>query len=139
MNPERGNLWKLLLAQFGPLLALLFVFVLFAVLDAMQPDGGQFRSLRNLQTMLISSAPVMVAALGMTVIIIAGGIDLSVGTAVSFCATVMAWMLLHGWPVELTIGWCLLTGCIVGCTNGILISALRFAPFIVTLGTMTAC
>ena len=139
MSNRYSNVWRVLTSQFGPLLALAFVFCFFAVIDAFQQDGGQFLSLRNLQTMLISSAPVMVAALGMTVIIIAGGIDLSVGTAVSLCATVLAWMLLHGWPVEIGIGCCLLTGCIVGCTNGILISALRVAPFIVTLGTMTAC
>ncbi len=46
---------------------------------------------------------------------------------------------LHGWPVELAIVGCLLMGCIVGTVNGGLISALKVAPFIVTLGTMTAC
>ena len=73
MNPRRANVWTLLAGQFGPLLALLLVFILFAVADATQPSGGRFTSLRNLQTMLVSSAPVVVGALGMTVIIIAGG------------------------------------------------------------------
>src|SRR5262245_42602634 len=123
MNHRSSNLWRVLASQFGPLLALALVFCFFAAVDAFQPNGGQFLTLRNLQTMLISSAPVMVAALGMTVIIIAGGIDLSVGTAVSLCATVLAWMLLHKLPVELSIGCCLLTGCAMGCINGILISA----------------
>jgi ribose/xylose/arabinose/galactoside ABC-type transport system permease subunit len=133
------NLRSLLTSRFGPLLALLLVFFLFAVLDAAQPGGGRFLSLRNIQAMLVSSAPVVVAALGMTVIIIAGGIDLSAGTAVSLSATVLAWVLLQNGPIELALLCCVLSGCVVGIVNGGLISALRVAPFIVTLGTMTMC
>jgi ribose transport system permease protein len=138
MKPQRANVWTLLAGQLGPLLALVLVYVFFAVADLLQADGGRFLSLRNLQTMLISSAPVVVCALGMTVVIIAGGIDLSVGTAVALCATVMAWILKNGGSVELALVCCVLTGCVAGCANGIMISALRVAPFIVTLGTMTA-
>jgi ribose/xylose/arabinose/galactoside ABC-type transport system permease subunit len=138
MSTGRSNLWNLLAGQLGPLLALLLVFVLFAVTDAAQQDGGRFTSLRNLQTMLVSSAPVVVGALGMTVVIIAGGIDLSAGTAVALCATVMAWVLKQDGPIELALIACLLTGCAAGAVNGLVISALNVAPFIVTLGTMTA-
>ena len=138
MKESRANVWTLLAGQLGPLLALLLVVVFFAVADAIQPGGGRFTSLRNLQTMLVSSAPVMVGALGMTVIIIAGGIDLSVGTAIALCATVMAWVLKQGGPIELALLCCVLTGCAAGGVNGVMISALNIAPFIVTLGTMTA-
>jgi ribose transport system permease protein len=137
MNTSRANLWTLLAGQLGPLFALALVFAFFAVIDAAQPDGGRFSSLRNLQTMLISSAPVVVGALGMTVVIIAGGIDLSAGTAIALCATVMAWVLKQGGPVELALASCVLTGCVAGAANGVMISALNVAPFIVTLGTMT--
>ena len=138
MDPRRSKLWSLLTGQFGPLLALLLVFFFFAVLDAAQPSGGRFLSLRNLQAMLISAAPVVTAALGMTVVIIAGGIDLSVGTAVALSATVMAWVLNQDGSIELALFCCVLTGCAAGCANGIMVSTLRVAPFIVTLGTMTA-
>lgn len=138
MNTRGANVWALLASKFGPLLALLLVFFFFALADAAQQDGGRFLSLRNLQTMLIASAPVVVAALGMTVVIIAGGIDLSAGTAVSLSATVMAWVLNQGGPIELALGCCLLTGCAAGSINGAMVSALKVAPFIVTLGTMTA-
>jgi ribose transport system permease protein len=94
--------------------------------------------MRNLQTMLIASAPVVVAALGMTVIIISGGIDLSAGTAVALCATVLAFVLNQGGPIELALVCCLAIGCLTGSVNGAMISALKVAPFIVTLGTMTA-
>src|SRR3954465_5956845 len=139
MNALRSKAWTLLTGQLGPLFALLLVFCLFAIGDAFQQGGGQFLTLRNLQTMLAASAPVVVAGLGMTIIIIAGGIDLSAGTAISLCATVLAWALNSGWPIELALFCCVLTGCVVGIVNGSLISALKVAPFIVTLGTMTAC
>ena len=138
MNTPRGNVWTLLAGQFGPLLALALVFVFFSVTDAAQQDGGRFLSLRNLQSMLVSSAPVVVAGLGMTVVIISGGIDLSAGTAVALCATVLAWVLDQGGPIEVALVCCVLTGCVAGCVNGAMISALKVAPFIVTLGTMTA-
>jgi ribose/xylose/arabinose/galactoside ABC-type transport system permease subunit len=138
MNARRGNVWSFLISQFGLLFALVLVFLFFAVTDALQHGGGRFVSLRNFQTMLISSAPVVVAALGMTVVIIAGGIDLSAGTAVALCATVMAWTLKQGGPIELALASSVATGCVAGFVNGAMISALRVAPFIVTLGTMTA-
>ena len=139
MPQSRRKLWSLVTSQFGPLLALALVFIFFAIADKAQPGGGQFLSLRNLQTMLISSAPVVVAALGMTLIIISGGIDLSAGTAISLCATVMAWILKQEGPIEAAILSCIVTGCLIGAINGILISTLNVAPFIVTLGTMTTC
>jgi ribose transport system permease protein len=138
MTSRGAKVWSLLASQFGPLLALVVVFCFFAVVDAFQPGGGRFLSLRNLQAMLISSAPVVTAALGMTVIIIAGGIDLSAGTAVALSATVLAWVLIQGGSITLALASCLVTGCAAGAVNGIMVSALRVAPFIVTLGTMTA-
>jgi ribose transport system permease protein len=138
MITPRANLWNLLASKFGPLLALVSVFLFFAVADMFQSDGGQFLSLRNLQAMLISSTPVMTAALGMTLVIISGGIDLSAGTALALSATVMAWVLNQGGSIGLALGCCLLTGCATGIANGIMISSLRVAPFIVTLGSMTA-
>src|ERR671918_487443 len=113
----RSNKWLSIIGYLGPLLALLLVYCFFAVLDALQPGDGQFFSLRNLQTMLISSAPVVVAALGMTVVIIAGGIDLSAGTAIALCATVMAWVLKQEGPIELALCCCVAAGCVAGSVN----------------------
>src|SRR5215210_9437623 len=113
MNAFLSKLWTLLTGQLGPLFALLLVFCFFAIGDKAQDGGGQFLSLRNLQTMLVASAPVVVAGLGMTIIIIAGGIDLSAGTAISLSATVLAWSLNHAWPIDLALLCCVLTGCIV--------------------------
>jgi ribose transport system permease protein len=119
-------------------IALVAIALCFSIADAMQPRGGHFLSVHNLRTILVQAAPVAVAALGMTVVIIAGGIDLSVGTALALSATVLAWCLLHDAGAALSIAACLLAGFAAGWLNGLLVSALRVAPFIVTLGTMTA-
>src|SRR3954464_14090961 len=110
MDNQSHKFWASLAAHFGPLLALVLVFGFFAVVDSLQPGGGHFLSLRNLQAMLVSSAPVVIAARGMPLVIISGGIDLSVGTAVALCATVLAWVLKQNSPIELALFACILTG-----------------------------
>jgi ribose transport system permease protein len=140
----------------GPLLGLCVVVLFFALADWtaawwFDRAGGQFWSLRNLRTVGVQTSTVAVAALGMTMIIIAGGIDLSAGTALALCATVLAYGLKEGvWigipglfslslgsSVWIALAAAVLTGCICGLFNGALISCLRVVPFIITLGTMT--
>jgi ribose transport system permease protein len=131
---SRGNA---LLNVIGPFLALAVVYFFFGITDAAQEDGGTFLTPRNNRAVAIPTATVAVAAMGMTLIIIAGGIDLSAGTALALCATVLAWCLKEGASPTLAILAAIGTGCLTGLINGILISALRVVPFIVTLGTMT--
>jgi len=126
-----------LMTAIGPLIALGVVVMLFGIADAYQPNGGKFLSFSNMQRMSVNMATVAVAALGMTFIIIAGGIDLSAGTAMALCATVLAYCLKEDMAPSLAFGLCLLTGCVCGLINGVLISSLRMIPFIVTLGTMS--
>ena len=77
-----------------PFLALILVTVLFCVADrAMNGEKASFATSRSLRTVAAQTATVAVAALGMTIIVIAGGIDLSVGTSIALCATVLAWSL----------------------------------------------
>ena len=85
-------------------------------------------------------------AIGMTFVIITGGIDLSVGSIVGLCAMVTGWLVLNG--VDLGIGYTVwfntveivgivtLVGVLVGVANGVLITRLGVAPFIATLGTL---
>jgi ribose/xylose/arabinose/galactoside ABC-type transport system permease subunit len=51
----------------------------------------------------------------------------------------MAWVLKHDGAIEWALASCVVTGCVVGCLNGLLVSALKVAPFVITLGTMTLC
>jgi ribose transport system permease protein len=131
----RGQLWSLL-QSFEPLLALILVTVGFAVADNVWGEG-HFSEMRNFRVVLVQAAPVAVAALGMTLIIISGGIDLSAGTASMLCATVLASLLSSEYSVGVAVGATLVAGAACGLANGLLIGLLRIPPFIVTLGTMT--
>lgn len=121
----------------GPFLALVVVVGIFWIADSMQEDGGRFATLRNAQNILVQSATVGVAALGMTLIIISGGIDLSAGTAMALSATSLAWFLREQYSPAVSVAAGIAVGCLCGCANGLLVSLLRIVPFIVTLGTMT--
>jgi ribose/xylose/arabinose/galactoside ABC-type transport system permease subunit len=133
-------------SQVGPLVALLFIVAVFAVADQVW-GSGSFLSWRNMRVLSSSASLIAVPAMGMTMIIIAGGIDLSAGTALTLCGTVLATSLKYstvtsGQPgfataVALAVGLTVMTGCLCGLVNGLLISTTGVVPFIVTLGTMT--
>jgi ribose/xylose/arabinose/galactoside ABC-type transport system permease subunit len=78
----------------APLLALVLVVVLFAVLDNLFSEG-KFLTAANLSNVSIQTCVYAIAAVGLTVVIISGGIDLSCGTAVTLSATVVAWCIYH--------------------------------------------
>ena len=129
---------KLLSGELGTLIALAAVVIFFAIADPIQNgDRASFISVRNFRVMMTQTSIVAVAALGMTMIIIAGGIDLSAGTALTLSATVLAWFLKNDYPAFAAVLACVMTGVACGLLNGLLISSLRIVPFIVTLGTMT--
>jgi ribose/xylose/arabinose/galactoside ABC-type transport system permease subunit len=115
----------------GPLLGLVFVFTLFAVIG---PES--FSSLYNLETIARQTAIVGTAALGMTLIIIAGGIDLSVGSMIALVTVVIAALLQAGVNPAIAAAAGVAVGAMCGLVNGVLITRLRIVPFIVTLGTL---
>ncbi|MCL5096923.1 MAG: ABC transporter permease, partial [Candidatus Omnitrophica bacterium] len=130
---QRGN-WRHYLNQLGPLLGLVAVFVLFAIIG---PPG--FSSGRNLETIARQTAIVGMGALGMTLVIISGGIDLSVGSMVALGTVVIASLLnaltFHG--ASLVAAFLAILACAAcGFLSGTLITRLRVVPFIVTLGMM---
>ncbi|MDX1963384.1 MAG: ABC transporter permease [Pirellulales bacterium] len=136
-NLAWGNLRNKLWSALGPLLALVVVVAVFALANQMQPGGGTFLRYRNFQSITNETAQLTVAALGMTLIIIAGGIDLSAGSIIALSSMVLALALQRDWPPSVAIAAAVLTGGLAGAGNGLLVSALRIVPFIVTLGTMT--
>lgn len=119
------------LNQLGPLLALFVVYGLFA---AMAPPS--FRSANNLELMARQAAVVGTAAVGMTFIIIAAGIDLSVGSVVALVTMVIAMLLnkdIDPVPAALIgVG----VGGLCGLVSGLVITGLRVLPFIGTLGML---
>ncbi|MDH5673586.1 MAG: ABC transporter permease [Myxococcales bacterium] len=131
-NSERQRaLLRRLMQWLGPFLALLLVMGLFAVL---LPD--RFLSSYNLRTVATQTVIVGLGALGMTFVIISGGIDLSVGSTIALSSVVTALLLRDGHGPLLALLSALLAGAAVGLCNGLLITRARIVPFIVTLGTM---
>ncbi len=137
----------------GRFLALMVVFLFFALLI----EGGKFYTPRNLENILRQSAVYATAALGMTMIIITAGIDLSIGSIIALTVVTLAWtlnihwdpapgaesaevvFLIHQWPRMLPILAVLVAvgaAALAGMLNGLTIVGLRLVPFIVTLGTM---
>jgi ribose/xylose/arabinose/galactoside ABC-type transport system permease subunit len=82
------------------------------------------------------SSTVALGALGMTLVVVAGGIDLSIGAVVALCSVVAAKCAGTGTPPFIVAMAGVLLGTAFGCANGLLITRLSVVPFIVTLGTM---
>jgi ribose transport system permease protein len=119
-----------LLDDTGVLVGLALVLALFGALI-----GPQFFRAANLELVARQTVIVCVAALGMTMVIVAGGIDLSVGSVVAL-STVVTAILLRTFDPALSALGAVAAGGVCGVINGLLITQLRVVPFIVTLGTM---
>ncbi len=133
--------WQAIPSWLGTLAALVLIFLYFAI--AAPPE---FRSQSNIELIARQSAIIGTLALGMTMVMILGGIDLSVGSVVALGTVVVAGVLAVGappgglmdrypvlWPwVAVAAG--ILAGALCGLVNGILIAGLNIMPFIVTLG-----
>ena len=120
-----------LLDRTGVFIGLVLVAVIFGLLV-----GRQFFAPANLELMARQTAIVCMAALGMTIVIATGGIDLSAGSMISLTTVVIALALGAEYPplVAAMAGVAAAAAC--GLLNGVLITQLKVVPFIVTLGTM---
>lgn len=114
------------------LAALVIVWALvFAYFSALAP---RFNTMDNVQTLARQATVVCLSAIGMTFVIITGGIDLSVASIMAFVTVVIAKML-DVWPPGAALLAGVGAGALCGAVNGLLITRLKVAPFIVTLGT----
>ncbi len=115
----------------GTLLGLVLIFVAFAALNDV------FLTVPNLVNILQQSSINACIALGMTLVIISGGIDLSVGPTAALSAVIAASIMAAGLPVPIGIAAGLLVGMACGLFNGALIAYGGLQPFIVTLGGLS--
>lgn len=129
---KKTNL-SLALNVIGPFFGLLLVLGLFALNAEVRPylfSGGNFKIILT-QTVIVA-----IGALGMTMIIVSGGIDLSVGSVVAFCSVLCAILLAKGWTAAAVVVLTVLAGGLIGLANGLIIAGFNMMPFIVTLGMM---
>ncbi|MBC8102494.1 MAG: ABC transporter permease [Cytophagales bacterium] len=125
----RGASLSELLGKFGPIFGLVFVVLLFG---SLRPAA--FLNWDNAQLILLQTAVVGTAALGMTLIIISGGIDLSIGSNIALCTVVIALLLSRGLPPLAAAAGGVLSSALCGLFIGVLITRLKLSPFIVSLG-----
>jgi ribose transport system permease protein len=115
----------------GPLAGLIGVCLLFGVLE---PQS--FLSVYNFQTIAAQTVMVGLGAIGMTFVIVSGGIDLSMGSVIALASVVTALSLQHEYSPLVSSLAGIGAGLLMGLLNGALVARLRVVPFIVTLGTM---
>jgi ribose transport system permease protein len=136
----------------SPFLGLGFILAVFCAYDLL-PDGQlddflRLFSVYNLKLIGAQTTGIAIGALGMTVVIVSGGIDLSPGSVIALVTVVTAVALrgvevpfLAEGPVQLSPSFALLagvlTGILAGVLNGLVITRLRIVPFIATLGMMS--
>ncbi|MGA8655602.1 MAG: ABC transporter permease [Chthoniobacterales bacterium] len=97
----------------------------------------QFRAIGNLTNITRNFSFVGIVALGMTLVILTGGIDLSVGSIWGVSAVVTASLLTGGWPLIAAIVTGLIVAAAVGLLNGLCITRLHMSPFVPTLATLS--
>ena len=137
MIPRRRSPFAALLLRQAPLLLLLCVFAYFGV------RSPAFRTLDNVRNILVQSSSVGIVAAGLTLVLLTGGIDLSVG-AIMFLTAAVAGKLVLGQlipgagevPVWSAFPVILVLGSLFGLLNATAIAWLGLAPFIVTLATL---
>ncbi len=117
--------------QLGMMAAFVVMVIAFALMSPVFLTSGNFINIAN-QTAIIS-----VLAFGMTLVMLTGGIDLSVGSIVSLSAVICALLLAAGVPTVLAIGAALLTGLALGALSGFIAVRWGIQPFLVTLGVLS--
>lgn len=115
----------------GPFLGLLFVVALFALVG---PPG--FLSFYSFKVVATQTVVVGLGAIGMTFVIVSGGIDLSIGSVMALASVTTALAMRSGHPAGVAVLFGVGTGAACGLINGLLITSLRIVPFVITLGML---
>ncbi len=111
-------------------LAIIALLLLMAVL------APAFFRPEHLRDKLVANVPVLVVALGMTLVIVARQIDISVGSQFSVCGVLCALAAQHDWPLWLVVSVAICSGALMGAVNGWFVAYLKLPAIVVTLATM---
>jgi ribose transport system permease protein len=141
VSPTTGEPVRLFSREWfaGVVLRYSMVIVMLLVIAYFSYRSARFSTVENVITILVAAAPFALIALGQTLVILTGGIDLSVGSVIAVSAMAgAATAKANPGQVWMTVLVAMLVGLAVGCVNGILVSRINVPPFIATLGTLTA-
>lgn len=114
------------------------VAVLVGLVVLSQSIYPQFLNPQNIRNILSQNAPLGIVAVGMTLVMITQGFDLSVGAVYAGGATLFASLGLAGWPLIPAALCTVVLGVVTGLLNGVIITRLKVNPFVATLGTLSA-
>ncbi len=115
-----------------PLLVLIIVLVVF-----MTSRNPNFLTIANFRAIAVGLTPTTVIAVGMVILLVSGGFDLSVGAVLALSGTVCAWLVLNDMPQPLAVLAVLALGGFIGFINGVLVTLVRINPLVATLGTLS--
>jgi len=115
----------------------IILFALIALCVILSLLTSNFLTLRNIMNVILQSTMMGIVAVGMTYVIITGGIDLSVGSVLAFSSALGATVISAGAPIFVGILAMLAMGALIGILQGLLISRIKMPAFIVTLGGMS--
>lgn len=119
------------LTRFAVLAAFILLFVVFSVINP------SFLTVANLTNIVVNNVVLLaIVALGVTIVVSSGGIDLSVGVSIDLSSMVFVTLLASGTSAILGIGAGLLVALLVGLFNAIMITRLKISPFLATLGVL---
>jgi len=130
---KKTSTLRALVNLLAPFLGLILVIAIFSSIPDVQ---SRFLRVANLKSVATQSVIVALGALGMTLIIISGGIDLSAASNIALASVITAFAINAGLPPWTGILFGIATGGLIGFINGALITRLRLVPFIITLGMM---
>ena len=133
MSRQRSSGLTKALNIVGPFVGLLLVIALFSAIPEVQ---GRFLRFANFKSVATQSVIVALGALGMTLVIVSGGIDLSAASTIALASVIVAYAVNAGAPPLVAALLGVLTGGLIGLANGTLVTRLRLVPFIVTMGMM---
>jgi ribose transport system permease protein len=117
-----------------PLMILSINILLFIIFSSM---NEYFFTVQNMEAVGYGALSVGIVSVGMMVVMIGGGFDLSVGSTLALTGVVAAKLLEAGYPIYASIALTLILGAAVGCFNGVMITIVGINPFITTLGSMS--
>ncbi|MGI6169666.1 MAG: ABC transporter permease [Christensenellales bacterium] len=127
-----GTLRNILL-KYGIYIAFIVIFIVFSL------SNQSFLTPTNIRNIVVQCAFIAVAGVGQTLVILTGGIDLSISSLLSLTGVIMGYAAISGMGLTALIFLALILGLVVGATNGVLVGVLKMPPFVVTLGTQGIC
>lgn len=126
------NLFKKIISDYGISVVLVLMFLIIGIINPV------FLSKDNLVNILLQATVIAIISVGMTFVIVTGGIDLSVGSIVAFSGMILGYMLDSDFSTTFSILICLVAGLSCGLVSGLFVAMFKVPPFIATLGMMSA-